>query len=498
MLGSTLKGMLLPFGALLFTTRRSRWDLMLMWFSVPLGGFSVWRYFTTSYELTGDELVIRTGLLSRNVRHIRYARVHNVETIQNPFHRLLRVAEVRVETAGSSEEEAKLSVLSRADADELRRRVLEGKRREQPVDAGTPAADVSATDVPAVVDTSPVPAIAADSEVLVRLGWRDLLAFGLTQNRGGLVVGAMLGIIWEADFLNLEVGRPTRVIGGFFEALWLEGRDLGHPELSHVAFLIGGVVSLLVLIRLFSLGWAIVQLYGFTLTRHGNELRSTRGLLTHVHSTIPVSRIQMVSVRQSPLMRACRRVEVRVQTAGGDKNATPGREWLAPSLRLDAVDTLVSAVLPGVELSSLEWQPAHAHAGRRYRRLVLRVIVVPIAAAIIFFPIPALVLAVPAVAFAWVWPRRHADALGHALLPDHVATRGGWLWKATSVARYAKVQAVTLDESPFDRRWAMADVSADTAGGGSHRITIPCLATGDARSVYTHLCAKAASTTFRW
>ena len=493
MLGSTLKGMILPLGALLFTTRRSRWDLMLMWFSLPVGGFSVWRYFTTFYELTGDELVIQTGLIFRNVRHVRYARVHNVEIVQNPFHRLLGVAEVRVETAGASEQEAKLSVLSKADAEEFRRRVIEGKRREQQV-AEPAAPDVAAQ----AVNESTTEQTHSGGDVLVRLGWRDLIAFGLAQNRGGLVVGVIIGLIWEADVMNLEVGRPTRVLGGFFEALWSRGRLLNEPDLAQVALVAAGVIAVLVVIRLFSLGWAIVQLYGFTLSRHGTELRSARGLLTRVHSTIPVSRIQLVSVRQSPLMRAFHRVEVRVQTAGGDKNATPGREWLAPSLPADHVDALVAAVLPGVEISSLAWQPAGTGTARRMRRAALRWVAVGFAVGLVIFRLPALLLVVPAIVFAWTSATRRANGLGHALLADHVATRRGWLWKHTSVARYAKLQAVSLVESPFDRRWEMAAVSADTAGGGSHRIMMPCLDTGDARDVYAHLCTQAALTAFRW
>jgi putative membrane protein len=487
LLGDTLRGLLLPLLAVLLTARGSRWDFFLLWFSVPVGVVSVWRYFTTSYELADDELVVRTGLIFRNVRHVRYARVHNIETVRNPFHRLLGVAEVRVETAGASEQEAKLRVLSLADAEAVRRRVIEGKQRVVAESTRSPATE---TEEKTVTDT--------DEEVLVRLRLRDLIVFGLTQNRGGLVIGAALGLLWEADIFDFDMVSPRRVAGHYFELLWAEGRLLNDPGPAIVALALGGLIAVVVLIRLLSVGWAIVQLYGFTLTRHGNELRSTRGLLTRVHSTIPMSRIQLVTVRQSPLMRMFGRVEVRVQTAGGDKHATPGREWLAPSLRSGGVDTLVAAVFPGVTISALEWEPADARTARRMWQTSLRWIALLLVVGMFFARVPALVLLLPAIGLAWIASRRRARSLGHALLGDHVGARSGWLWKHTSVARYAKVQAVAITESPFDRRWKMADVSADTAGGGPHRVVMHCLHADQAHVVYAHLCSRVAATAFRW
>lgn len=487
LLGDTLKGLILPL-ALLLTTRPSRWNLLLMWLSVPLGGFSVWRYFTTYYELADDELVIRTGVIFRNVRHVRYVRVHNVETVQNPFHRMLGVAEVRVETAGAAEEEAKLRVLSVADADEVRRRVIEGKRR------ATGRAD-SAAPPDAAEETT---ASATEEETLVRLHFGDLLVFGLTQNRGGLVIGAILGILWEADVFGWDFGRPTAVFDRYFKLLWAEGRLLNDPAPVHVALVAAGLFAVFLVVRLLSVGWAVVQLHGFTLARRGSELRTTRGLLTRVHSTIPISRIQLVTVRQTPLMRAFGRVEVRVQTAGGDENATPGREWLAPSLPESRVDALVAAVFPGIVLSSLDWQPADARTFRRMLRAALYWIAAAFVAGMIFARVPTLALLLPVFGFTWLACRGVARSLGHALRDEYVGVRSGWLWKHTSVTRYAKVQSVSMSESPFDRRWQMADVFADTAGGGSHGIALICLSTDEARSVYARLCEQAAITTFRW
>ena len=73
--------------------------------------------------------MIRTGAISKNERHIPYSRIQNVDGVQTVFHRLLKVVDVKVQTAGGNEPEATMSVLPVADFEDMRRRVLEGRRQ---------------------------------------------------------------------------------------------------------------------------------------------------------------------------------------------------------------------------------------------------------------------------------------------------------------------------------------------------------------------------------
>ena len=91
-----------------------RWELWLLVLFVPAAVVSIVRYLTFRLRYDDHELVIRSGLIFRNERHVPFSRIQNVDAIQNVFHRLLGVVEVRVETGGGKEEEAKLSVLPHA------------------------------------------------------------------------------------------------------------------------------------------------------------------------------------------------------------------------------------------------------------------------------------------------------------------------------------------------------------------------------------------------
>jgi putative membrane protein len=78
--------------------------------------------------------------------------------------------------------------------------------------------------------------------------------------------------------------------------------------------------------------------------------------------------------------------------------------------------------------------------------------------------------------------------------------RSGWLWRQVTIARVNKIQSITLAESPFDRRAAMARVRVDTAGAGplSHRVDIPYLDRDVAGRLAARLATQAASSAFRW
>ena len=127
--------------------------------------------------------------------------------------------------------------------------------------------------------------------------------------------------------------------------------------------------ALMIVTRVFSVGWALVRLYGFTLRRKGNDLRADFGLLTRVAATIPIRRIQSVTIHEGPLHRLFRRVSVHVDTAGGeqDESVKLQREWLAPVIRRDEVPRLLRDVLPSIAITNIDWQPVDPRGVRRAR-----------------------------------------------------------------------------------------------------------------------------------
>lgn len=468
------------------------WEVWLLVLLVPAVAFSVVRYLTFRLRYDAHELVIRSGLLFRNERHVPFAKIQNLDAVQNVFHRLLGVVEIRVETGGGKDEEARLSVLPMAALDEMRRRVFEGRSAE-PVPATMGEA------VTATADTA--------RQTLLHLPVRELLLCGFLENKGMIMIGAGFGVVWETGVLN---GLLDRVFGdetsggGFFRDIArgvVEGEGVPLPAITVVLV---GLPVLLLFVRVVSMAWAFLRLYDFRLTRVREDLRIEFGLLTRVAATIPIRRVQTLTIRQGPLHRWLGRASVRVETAGGGAGPNAAgprdREWLAPLIRVAALPGLLDQIVPGFDVTAVAWQPVHPRAFRRAVKPRLAFAAIAAVAWAIAVGSSAILVLMLLLAWAVIGARQYVRHLQWAEHDEVVLMRSGWIWRQQTLARANKIQSVSLHHSPFDRRWAMARVRVDTAGAGvtSHRVYIPYLDSTVAAGLAGRLASQAASTAFRW
>ncbi|MBK5298627.1 MAG: PH domain-containing protein [Vicinamibacteria bacterium] len=494
-IGARLRQQALPIVVLLFSAGSVGfgWQIWLLLALVPYTLIAIARTLTFRYRYDEHELVIRTGLVARNERHVPYARIQNVDGVQTVFHRLLKVVDVKVQTAGGNEPEATMSVLPVAAFEQMRQRVFEGRSRAQL----EPTSKAEAGDVPA----------APRAKTLLALSPKDLLTYGFVEGRGMVVIAAVFGLVWEfgmADSFvpSFEPGKPPVPTGGAFRGLARSVYSRAEDLFTSLAIAAVTIVALLVVVRLVSMVWAMLRLHGFRLIREGEDLRTEYGLLTRVAATIPLRRIQTLTLREGPLHRLVGRISARVDTAGGEagQNAPPDRHWLAPIVERHELPALLAQVLPVLALDRLEWQSVHPGALRRILKkklLVSLLICLPLARWFGWWGLSALVVLIP---WSMVSARWSASALGWAVTDELVAFRSGWLWRQTTVAPFARVQAVMFHESPFDRRNQMAGVRVDTAGAGdlSHRVAIPYLGRDDAQRLWRRVAHEAAGRSFRW
>ena len=269
------------------------------------------------------------------------------------------------------------------------------------------------------------------------------------------MAGAAYGALWETGALN-------RVWSWFVvgtvdvpdcSARWRRRCSGGVRCRSGRVFLaLGGVAMFLILVRVISMAWAFVRLYDFRLTRRGDDLRATFGLLTRVTATIPLRRVQSVTIDQGWLHRRLGRASVRVETAGGQAGrAVRDREWVAPLIAIERVPQLVAEILPGVVLDEARWEPVHPRAfGRAVKPALLFALVVT-AAVTVVIGWRGLALAVPLGAWAVVMARQHVRHLGWAATGEWAAFRSGWLTRSQTLVKVNRIQAVSTYASPLDR-----------------------------------------------
>lgn len=519
------KGFIVPVLVLLVASGGGSYELWGIWFIGPVIAAAVVQYRVYRYRLAADEMVVRDGILTRTERHIPYRRIQNIDLVQNPLHRWCGVALVRVETASGTRPEAVMRVLSLDAVSEMHARVFADRSAVREAAGAGGVEDRAGGPAPRSAAEGPPggqgEAIATTGEprdrLLLRVPAGELVKLGIVSNKGMVVVAAVLGLLAQGrpdgDFIEPVLRSAAERLPLGAAAEWLTPLRMANPVLTGVLLAVTLAATAFVLLRVLSVGWFLLQLHGFTLTRRGPDLRAEYGLFTRVRRTIPTARIQSLSATESPLHRRFRRQSLELRTVGGgassdadvdfDPSSDGGKaesQWLAPMVEAAQVPVLVRQVLPDVDLAGVAWRRLAAGARRR-------VLVRGLAAAValtLLATLPAgswgFAVAPPAALAALLHAHRWVAHAAWAVTAWGVLFRSGWWTRKLAIVPLARIQTVALAESPFDRRHRMASVRIDTAGAaaGGYTIAIPYLDRAVASEVVRGLYAEAGQRAFRW
>ncbi len=492
------KGLILPWIFVLFASGGAGYEIWATVFIVPAGVVAALKYLVYRYRLADEELIIRDGFLTKTERHIPYDRIQNIDLVRNPVHRALSVALVRVETASGGAPEAVIRVLSLDAVEEMRARVFADRAESlAPVAARAQAevANAAATETGA-------------RQTLLYLPASELARLGIVSNKGLVVVGAAVGLLWQTDWWARSWLDEWEAYSDTARE-WFATLTSGSPVLAGTVLALVILPVAWLLLRVISIGWYYVQLRDFTLSRAGLDLRAEYGLFNKISRTVPTPRIQVLTIKEGPLHRWFGRQSVQLQTVGGggvgevNVGGSGGKvesQWLAPMIETARVPGLLRDLIAEVDLDTVRWE---ALAQRAWLRMLKRWSLVVIAATFPFAVLLdpwALAVGAPFLALGYANARLYVKHAGYALTPWGVLFKSGWWNRTVKVVRYSKIQTVARRESPFDRRYGMASVAVDTAGAEviTHTIEIPYLDAAVADAISGRLHAEASRRAFRW
>ena len=439
---------------------------------------SLWQYFTYRYRITGDSLVVRSGLFERSLREIPFARIHNVAVHQSVLHRLFNVAEVRLESAGGQKPEAQMRVLGLADA-----LALEQLFRHRGSASGS---ETVTGEAPARTE-------------LLSLSTAEVIRLGLVSNRGMIVMAAAFGAAWQA--------LPDRMVANLVEHF---ARELfgyaSHLQLGWVATAAAAAALLvlaMLLLRALSVLLALVQYHAFRLSEDPRRLTVERGLLTKLRTSVARRRVQAWTLHEGVLHRLLRRRSLDIDTAVAEQhgqNDQRALKELAPIATPEACDALISHLLPHAQWPRAQWMPLPASAWWRLFLPTAALVPLIAAALCIYFGNGwgvLLLLWLPWSAYA---SRRHAARAGYSVDDAMIAVCGGWWSRYWRFAEIDKLQSLALRQSPLDRRFGMATLSLDTAGAGAMTppLRVRYLPEAEARALYARLGADIARRPLDW
>jgi len=491
----------LPLLAVLFVSRGQGSELILLVLLLPSLAFAFFRYFTYTYELGHEDLVIRSGFFFRQERHIPYARIQNIDLRQNLLHRLAKVAVVRLETGSGGAAEAEIEVLADAAIAELRASVFRQPIADSPAGANAESPLPASREIPARPDP--------DQQTLLELGPGDLVLRGLLTGRGYLLLVAIFGLVQQFDFWNVTGGSPEE-IARFADQFSRFGKTAGSDLLTLRTLALGLLLLLLLLVatRLLSILWTLTTFWAFRLRRRGEDLTTEQGLITRVSATLPRHRIQALELRIGFLDGLFGRASLIAATAGRgmsqEDNKNPAAEnaelFLAPIVRRDAAETLLQRLAPEFFEDELDWQGLAAGTLARLlrRRLLLAL---PFALALYYFFGPATLLPIALFAAGLYFEASFYVARSKWALGSHALFwRTGVFSSVSKIVPLEKIQVVVQQGSPFDRRRGTATLLVDTAatGNGKSTLVLPYLDANVAGDLARRLEKETGRRSFRW
>lgn len=424
-------------------------------------GYQYVYYLRFEFTLTEETFDVTSGVLSRRDREIPLRRVQNVDVSQDPLQRALGIAALRIETAGGGDTEAVLECLGRAEADTLRDDLRRGARRARDRERGVESDDETAVQ-PAVEDRDDD----ADREEVFALSRRSLLVLSLFSfDAGAGAISTVAGAV-------LSGGDPSNLAG--------VQRVLSTVPLSPVETAVVGVSAVALLAWVLSVVFTFARYYGFRLVRVDEGLEYERGLLQRASGTIPVEKVQTVSLRESLPHRRLGYATVAVETAGYSPGSDRSARQLAVPLAPRSVAVAVARSVEEFE-GDLELDRPPERARRRYTaRFALAVLgltgVAAVALALLAtqgvgpgLGVDRRVLAVPLAALLLtpLAARLRWNNRGHRTGPEHFLARTGFWRRVTRVVPYYRVQTVVDSRTVFQRRRRLASVTADTASSAS-------------------------------
>lgn len=434
-----------PMAALLFAYQG---DLMskLVAAGILLGVGSVFvsllQYWFFRYRITGESVLIRTGVIQKKQLDIKFTRIQGINTAQNIIYRPLGLVNVSFDTAGSSGSEGTLPAIRAQLAEQLHSRIAA-------VESEAPASE-------AVVDSLPDP-------VLLQLDWRDMLRIGLSDRRA-LVVLAVLGPLFE------QMGDAgERIISEY--ALKAASRLEQFGAMTGVLIVVALVVAVIVVLAVASIVAAFLRYHGFVLTQRGDRLQTVGGLLTQHTNSMDVSKIQLLNLKQSMLLRLFGRwrAVMRQATSSGKQSAAKSMVLpvIEPAFGPQLLPLAYGDELAGLDLDprSPQFSPISAYYLRP--RIIMYGVLPAVFLMLVLWPnIGTTAL------LALLWPLLVALAVfliwrryGFQVHDNGLVHRSGFVGFDLEVFVFRKVQRVTVSQSWLQRRKGLAGMRIYLASG---------------------------------
>lgn len=321
------------------------WQIALLALALYILAGAFLRYFFYSFRVLEDGIQVKQGVLFKKQLDLNFKRIQNVNIRHPIYFRPLKLVMLKIDGAGSKNEEVNIAALTLESAKAIRKTVQIKKGQLSP-EASNDGSHINNED-----DANAAAALGEEEPFYTR-SFRDLVIHGLTNNRAWIIVGGIIGFLQSTPF---SISDAVDILQE------LLGTIISNESVAYTVMLFSiSFVLAVVLTALLSVVGSIVAYYGFTLYTSDKSIMVHRGLINKQEINMQKSRVQSVYFRQDWLDLILRRVNVIYEQithmqhdVGTVENS---KKILVPSAREWERSKLIQEIFDIPDVATLQFQ----------------------------------------------------------------------------------------------------------------------------------------------
>lgn len=415
--------------------------LLALVFSVLLLPYYVGWWFYR-FAVDAQNVYIRSGIFTKNERKARLERVQSIDINRSLLARLLGLAELKFDVADGAETAFSVKFLSYRDARDLRDalllqvQVLQGENVTPPTCSETsPLADASGHE-----REKPGQGFSAESPRRLQQHLAENLGPGVQEAGEVPLIHVPVTRLLLSMALSVSTIFSVLLVFGLALFILFTGGDLVSAFAANIACIFALVSALW---KRFNTG------FNFRLSRSPNGLKTRYGFTDAIAQTVPLGRVQSMTVEQPLLWRIPGWYRVKVALAGKSGGEETYTGYLLPVGTYEELLKVLPLVVPGASEGGADASS-------------LRAGLIGCGASGGFTVSPQRARLVDPLSYL---------RNGFALLPALLLRRSGRLTRRLAIVPHAKIQNLTLTQGLLARSCGLAHLLVHTAGGASARLS---------------------------
>ena len=430
--------------------------------------FSIIKYFKTYFYISGNELVVHTGVFKKVKTTIPFDRIQSIHFEQNIFQQMLDVTQLTIDTAGSEKSEFVFHAIENDKALALRNYIFENKVKTTTEDA----VDLFVPDSEPVIPNSKI----------FSLSIIDLLKVGLTENH--------LKSIWIIFIFFYWIFQNLQEAGMNMEEYSEQVSDWNWT-FQIITFLIFTLVLFSIVISLIRI---ILANYNLNLIRTEKGFKIIRGLLSKKEISVPDHKIQIISWTDNLLKSIIGFKDLYMSQASSTQLKTK-QSIRIPGCNDLHIQEVIQSVMGDIQPNLIEVKGIDIRFFMRYMVIILSIMFI----GIILISLTGDIILIPYLIIFTMY-RIFVRYLSfrkkkYGYNEDVIFIKGGKWGNRSDLLPVFKIQGIKLNQSPFQMRHQLCTLILFTASG---RLRIPYISHQAGQKMVDYVIYKVETTSQNW